>query len=52
MNTIIDIIVLLAKSLLMLIIKQVFLGLVSFSGSLAIKCVSLNNESCMARATQ
>ena len=31
------------------LIKQVFITLLSFSGSLAIKCVSLNNEPCMIR---
>ena len=29
--------------------KQIFIGLLSFSGSLANKCTSLNNEPCMAR---
>ena len=34
------------------LIKQVFNGLLlSFSRSLATKCVSLNNEPCMARPT-
>ena len=33
------------------LIKQVFIGLLSFSGSLVTKCVSLNNESCMNRST-
>ena len=31
--------------------KQVFVGLLSFSKSLATKCVSLNNEPCMTRPT-
>ena len=33
------------------LIKQVFIVLLSFSKSLAIKCVSLNNEPCMIRPT-
>ena len=33
------------------LIKQVFITLLSFSGSLATKCVSLNNEPCTARPT-
>ena len=33
------------------IIKQVFIVLLSFTESLAIKCVSLNNEPCMVRHT-
>ena len=32
-------------------IKQIFLVFLSFSSSLATKCVSLNNEPCMARPT-
>ena len=32
-------------------IKQVFIPLLSFNGSLAKKCVSLSNEPCMARPT-
>ena len=32
-------------------IKQVFILLLSFSGSLATKCVSLNDEPCMVRPT-
>ena len=32
------------------LIKQVFIALLSFSRSLATKCVSLNNEPCMIRA--
>ena len=31
--------------------KHVFIGLLSFSGSLATKCMSLNNERCMTRPT-
>ena len=31
------------------LIAQVFISLFSFSESLAIKCVSLNNEPCMFR---
>ena len=30
-------------------IKQVFIALLSFSGSLAIKCISLIKEPCLAR---
>ena len=33
------------------LIKQVFIALLSFSGSLTTKCVSLNNEPCMIRPT-
>ena len=33
------------------LIKQVFIVLVSFSESLATKCVSLNDETCMVRPT-
>ena len=33
------------------LIKQVFIVLVSFSESLATKCVSLNDEICMVRPT-
>ena len=33
------------------LIKPVFILLLSFSGSLATKCVSLNNEPCMVRLT-
>ena len=33
------------------LIKQVFIALLSFSKSLAIKCVSLNNKICMIRLT-
>ena len=33
------------------LIKQVFIALPSFSGFLATKCVSLNNEPCMTRPT-
>ena len=29
--------------------KQVFIALLSFSGSVSIKCMSLNNESCVIR---
>ena len=29
------------------LIKQVFIALLSFTGSLATNCVSLNNETCM-----
>ena len=29
--------------------KQVFIALLSFSGSVSIKCLSLNNESCLIR---
>ena len=32
-------------------VKQVFIGLLSFSRFLAKKCVSLNNEPCMVRPT-
>ena len=32
------------------LIKQVFFGLLSFSGSLTIKCVSLNTKPCMIKA--
>ena len=32
-------------------IKQVFIALLSFSGFLATKCVSLNNELCVIRPT-
>ena len=35
----------------LIIIKQVFIVLLSFSESLAIKCVSLNDEPCMVRPT-
>ena len=31
------------------LIKQVFISFLSFSGSLPIKCISLNNETCLAR---
>ena len=31
------------------LIKQVFIALLSFSNSLATKCVPLNNEPCMIR---
>ena len=31
------------------LIKQVFIVLLNFSGSLVTKCVSLNNELCMSR---
>ena len=31
------------------LLKQIFIGLLSFSGSLATKCTSLNHEPCMAR---
>ena len=31
------------------LIKQVFIRLLSFSGSLATKCMSFNNEPCMTR---
>ena len=30
-------------------IKNMFIGLLSFSGSLATKCISLNNEQCKTR---
>ena len=33
------------------LIKQVFIVLLSFSSSLATKCVSLNDKSCMIRPT-
>ena len=33
-------------------IKQVFSALLNFSGSLATKCVSLNNESSIIRSTR
>ena len=33
------------------LIKQVFIGLLSFHGSLATKCMSLNNEQCKTRLT-
>ena len=33
------------------LIKQVFILLISFSGSLATNCVSPNNEPCLARPT-
>ena len=33
------------------LIKQVFIVLLSFSGSLESKCVSLNNEPCTIRPT-
>ena len=33
------------------LIKQVFILLISFSGSLATNCVSSNNEPCLARPT-
>ena len=33
------------------LIKKVFIVLLSFSGSLATKCVSLSNETCVARPT-
>ena len=33
------------------LIKQVFIALLSFSWSLATKCVSLSNEPCMIRTT-
>ena len=33
------------------LIKQVFIVLLSFSGSLATKCVPLNDEPCMVRLT-
>ena len=34
-----------------MLIKQIFIGLLSFSRSLATRCFSLNNESCMIRPT-
>ena len=33
------------------LIQQVFIMLLSFSVSLATKCLSLNNELCIARST-
>ena len=33
------------------LINQVFFAFLSFSGSLATKCVSLNNEPCTIRST-
>ena len=33
------------------LIKQLLIGLLSFSSSLATKCVSLNDEPCMIRTT-
>ena len=33
------------------LLKQVFITLFGFSGSLATKCESLNNEPCMIRPT-
>ena len=33
------------------LIKQVFIALLSFSSSLATKCISLNDELCMIRPT-
>ena len=33
------------------LIKHLFIALLSLSGSLATKCVSLNNEPCMIRPT-
>ena len=33
------------------LIRQVYIGLLCFSRSLATKCMSLNNESCMIWAT-
>ena len=33
------------------LIKQVFIGLLSFCRTLATKCVSLNNEQCKTRLT-
>ena len=33
------------------LIKQVFIGLLSFIGSLATKCLSLNNKTCMTILT-
>ena len=33
------------------LIKQMFIALLSFTGSLATKCVSVNNEPCMTRPT-
>ena len=34
-----------------ILMKQVFIAVFSFSGSLATKCVCLSNETCMARPT-
>ena len=34
------------------VIKQVFIILLSFSSSLATKCVSLNDEPCIVRSTR
>ena len=31
--------------------KQTFIALLSFSRSMATKCISLNNEQCLARTT-
>ena len=33
------------------LIRQVFIALLSFSRSIAAKCVSLNNEPCITRST-
>ena len=33
------------------LIKQVVIAVLSFSGSLATKCMPLNNEKCMIKAT-
>ena len=33
------------------LIKQVFTGSLSFGGSLATKCMSLNNKPCVVRST-
>ena len=33
------------------LIKQFFIGFLSFTRSLATKCMSLNNEQCKARLT-
>ena len=33
------------------LIKQVVIAVLSFSGSLATKCMSLNNEKCMIKPT-
>ena len=33
------------------LIRQVFIALLSFSRSIATKCVSLNNEPCITRST-
>ena len=38
--------------LLVRLIKQVFIELFSFTGSLRTTCMSLNNEQCMTRPTQ